>query len=106
MLAFLVALAVLVALPSTLALSPSNRYAFSSSKLAFVRHGSVARAKGSGLWALGDKERRITRSDEGEYFESEFDRKPLKERLPVALGVLAGVSFPFLIGLIYLYSSK
>ena len=35
-----------------------------------------------------------------------FDRKPLKERLPVALGFLEAVSLPFVIGLIYLYTNK
>jgi hypothetical protein len=56
----------------------------------------------------GDKEKRITRSidQEGEFFESEFDRQPIKDRLPLALGVLAGVSLPFIIGLIYLYTNK
>ena len=56
----------------------------------------------------GDKEKRITRSidQEGEYFESEFDRQPIKDRLPLAGAVLAGVSLPFIIGLIYLYTNK
>jgi hypothetical protein len=59
------------------------------------------------LWAA-DPERRITRSAESgkDYFESDFDRTPIKDRLPVALGVLFGVSLPFIVGLIYLYSSK
>jgi len=43
---------------------------------------------------------------EGEFFESEFDRTPFKERLPVALGFLAAVSLPFIIGLVYLYTNK
>mmetsp|Transcript_31265 Transcript_31265/g.34153 ORF Transcript_31265/g.34153 Transcript_31265/m.34153 type:complete len:108 (+) Transcript_31265:113-436(+) len=41
-----------------------------------------------------------------EFFESEFDRKPLKDRLPVAFAVLAGVSLPFVIGLIFLALNK
>lgn len=55
-----------------------------------------------------DGERKITREKdaEGEYFESDFDRRPIKERLPVALGFLGAVSLPFIIGLIYLYSNK
>lgn len=56
----------------------------------------------------GDKEKRITRSidQEGEFFESDFDRQPIKDRLPLAGAVLAGVSLPFIIGLIYLYTNK
>lgn len=55
------------------------------------------------LFAEGPK---ITRENEEEYFVSDFDEKPLKERLPYALGFLGAVSLPFIIGLIYLYSSK
>lgn len=44
--------------------------------------------------------------EEGQYFESEFDRTPLKERLPLAFGFLAFVSLPFIVGLVYLYSNK
>ena len=56
----------------------------------------------------GDIEKRITRSidQEGEFFESDFDRQPIKDRLPLAGAVLAGVSLPFIIGLIYLYTNK
>lgn len=36
----------------------------------------------------------------------QFDRTPLKDRLPVALGFLGAVSIPFIIGLIYLYTNK
>lgn len=41
---------------------------------------------------------KITRNNEDEYFESEFDRKSIKERLPVALGFLGVVSLPFIVG--------
>ena len=44
--------------------------------------------------------------EDEEYFESEFDRKPFKERLPAAAAFLAAVSLPFIIGLVYLYSNK
>ena len=50
--------------------------------------------------------KKITRSNEVDYFESDFDRTPLKDRLPIALGFLAFVSIPFIIGLIYLYTNK
>lgn len=36
----------------------------------------------------------------------QFDRTPVKDRLPVALGFLAFISIPFLVGLVLLYSSK
>ncbi|KAJ1430258.1 hypothetical protein B484DRAFT_448966 [Ochromonadaceae sp. CCMP2298] len=51
--------------------------------------------------------KKMNRNDEGkEYFESEFDRKPLEDRLPLALGFLGIVSLPFIVGLIYLYTNK
>ncbi len=43
---------------------------------------------------------KITRNNEEEYFESEFDRKSVKERLPFALGFLGVVSLPFIVGMI------
>jgi hypothetical protein len=36
----------------------------------------------------------------------QFDRKPLEDRLPLALGFLGIVSLPFIVGLIYLYTNK
>jgi hypothetical protein len=55
---------------------------------------------------FAEEKPKISRDSEGEYFASEFDEKPLGERLPYALGFLAVVSLPFVVGLIYLYSSK
>lgn len=48
----------------------------------------------------------LTPEEDEEYFESEMDRKSFKEKLPIALGVLATVSLPFIVGLIYLYQNK
>jgi hypothetical protein len=55
-----------------------------------------------------DGERKITREKdaEAEFFESDFDRRPIKDKLPVALGFLGAVSLPFIVGLIYLYTNK
>lgn len=55
---------------------------------------------------LFDEPPRLTRDSEEEFFESEFDRKPLKERLPAAFAFLGAVSLPFIVGLVYLYTSK
>ena len=48
----------------------------------------------------------IMNDEEEEYFESAMDRASFQEKLPLALGVLGGVSLPFIIGLIYLYQNK
>ena len=86
-------------------IAPTNRLA----RVAAPRTKNVS---GGRLFSFtpqpGEKERKITRriDEEGQYFESEFDRQPLSEKLPLAGAVLAGVSLPFLIGLIYLYSNK
>eukprot|EP01038_Epipyxis_sp_PR26KG_P009577 gene9577-12900_t len=81
---------------SSIKRTSSNQYKSSS---------LIQREKGFILFADPD-ERRITRENEGEYFESEFDRKPLKERLPFAFAFLAAVSTPFIIGLIFLFLNK
>mgnify|MGYP001471543209 CR=1 FL=1 len=49
----------------------------------------------------------IQRDEEDEeYFESAMDRASFSEKLPLALGVLGGISLPFIVGLIYLYQNK
>ena len=49
----------------------------------------------------------IQRDEEDEeYFESAMDRASFSEKLPLALGVLGGISLPFIVGLIYLYANK
>lgn len=63
-----------------------------------IKHSSIA--------LNAEKPRKITRDSEEEFFETDFDRKPLNERLPAALGFLAAVSLPFIVGLVYLYSNK
>ena len=36
----------------------------------------------------------------------QMDNRPASEKINLAIGVLVGVSLPFIIGLVYLYSSK
>ncbi len=58
---------------------------------------AISKVDSTRLYANGPP--KITRNSEEEYFESEFDRKPLKERLPFALGFLGAVSLPFIVGM-------
>jgi len=39
-------------------------------------------------------------------FFRQMDNRPASEKINLAIGVLVGVSLPFIVGLIYLYSSK
>ena len=41
-----------------------------------------------------------------EYFSSKMDEMSDGEKLPIALAGLAGISLPFIFGLIFLYASK
>ncbi|KAL3944103.1 MAG: hypothetical protein SGBAC_001834 [Bacillariaceae sp.] len=55
-----------------------------------------------------EKERdALTRDTEPEeYFQTNTDKMSDEEKLPIALAGLAGISLPFILGLIALYSAK
>jgi len=96
---FLIALLVLLSVCNTIA----YRLGSHSSKLLIK---SQPQSTSFSRLYSDNEPRKIKRGEDGDFFESEFDRKPLSERLPVALGFLGVVSLPFIVGLIYLYSNK
>mmetsp|Transcript_5642 Transcript_5642/g.8364 ORF Transcript_5642/g.8364 Transcript_5642/m.8364 type:complete len:104 (-) Transcript_5642:256-567(-) len=59
-------------------------------------------------FGMGDEEpKKLTRENEpDEYFSSKLDEMSDGEKIPIALMGLAGVSLPFIAGLIALYASK
>mmetsp|Transcript_5670 Transcript_5670/g.7093 ORF Transcript_5670/g.7093 Transcript_5670/m.7093 type:complete len:116 (-) Transcript_5670:264-611(-) len=55
----------------------------------------------------GDEPKKLTRENEPEeYFATNLDKLSDEEKLPIALAGLAGISLPFIAGLIALYASK
>mmetsp|Transcript_27546 Transcript_27546/g.37874 ORF Transcript_27546/g.37874 Transcript_27546/m.37874 type:complete len:105 (+) Transcript_27546:32-346(+) len=91
---------------SSVTLDGFKLQSFAKQNIILSKHSLFVSRRQTALQAKNNEERKISRENEGEFFESEFDRAPIKDRLPLALGVLAGVSLPFVIGLIYLYSTK
>ena len=59
-------------------------------------------------FGLGDEPpKKLTRDNEpDEYFTSKMDKMSDEEKLPIALMGLAGISLPFILGLIALYAAK
>ena len=54
-----------------------------------------------------DDNQPLTRDTEpDEFFSSKMDEMSDSEKLPIALAGLAGISLPFIFGLIFLYASK
>ena len=59
-------------------------------------------------FGLGDDEpKKLTRENEPEeFFSTNLDKLSDEEKIPIALMGLAGISLPFILGLIALYASK
>eukprot|EP00538_Stauroneis_constricta_P003626 CAMPEP_0119546088 /NCGR_PEP_ID=MMETSP1352-20130426/648_1 /TAXON_ID=265584 /ORGANISM="Stauroneis constricta, Strain CCMP1120" /LENGTH=85 /DNA_ID=CAMNT_0007590751 /DNA_START=185 /DNA_END=442 /DNA_ORIENTATION=+ len=57
---------------------------------------------------MGDPEREsLSRESEPEdYFQTNTDKMSDEEKIPIALAGLAGISLPFILGLIALYAAK
>jgi len=60
-----------------------------------------------GFMGGGEEPKKLTRENEPEdFFATDMDKMSDEEKLPVALMGLAGISLPFIFGLIALYASK
>merc|ERR1719225_1688720 len=59
-------------------------------------------------FGLGDEEpKTLTRENEPEdFFQTNTDKQTDEEKIPIALAGLAGISLPFILGLIALYASQ
>ena len=54
-----------------------------------------------------DGPKQLTRDNEPEeYFSSKMDEQSDEEKLPIALLGLAGISLPFILGMVALYAAK
>ena len=83
--------------------------AFTSTTNSALTHMSSTRTSIILKEGLGiDPERkRLTRENEpDEYFVTNTDKMTDQEKIPIAIAGLVGISLPFILGLIALYSAK
>eukprot|EP00560_Eucampia_antarctica_P002039 CAMPEP_0197835292 /NCGR_PEP_ID=MMETSP1437-20131217/25358_1 /TAXON_ID=49252 ORGANISM="Eucampia antarctica, Strain CCMP1452" /NCGR_SAMPLE_ID=MMETSP1437 /ASSEMBLY_ACC=CAM_ASM_001096 /LENGTH=109 /DNA_ID=CAMNT_0043440617 /DNA_START=53 /DNA_END=382 /DNA_ORIENTATION=+ len=93
--------------PLSLAFAPVNPLAqVVSQKYVSNSAGSVVVNMGFGM-GDGDEPKTLTREDEpDDFFQTNTDKMSDEEKLPIALGGLAFVSLPFILGMVALYASK
>ncbi|GMH56711.1 hypothetical protein TrLO_g4280 [Triparma laevis f. longispina] len=85
-----------------------STHAFTAPK-AFVQRATTKSSRTTKLYIFGEDEDapKLTRDNEPEeFFSSKMDEMSDGEKLPIALVGLAGISLPFIAGLIFLYASK
>ena len=83
------------------AFSPSAPLAVSNKPSAITSMTSL------NMFGEGEEPKPLTRENEpDEYFSSKMDEMSDEEKIPIALMGLAGISLPFIAGLIALYSAK
>mmetsp|Transcript_511 Transcript_511/g.1106 ORF Transcript_511/g.1106 Transcript_511/m.1106 type:complete len:99 (+) Transcript_511:167-463(+) len=84
--------------------------AIASRSSAFTPSGQISRRTSTSLNGLldGQQERQaLTRDSEPEeFFSTNTDKMSDEEKIPIALAGLAGISLPFIFGLIALYAAQ
>mmetsp|Transcript_6267 Transcript_6267/g.11421 ORF Transcript_6267/g.11421 Transcript_6267/m.11421 type:complete len:96 (-) Transcript_6267:107-394(-) len=76
---------------------------------AFAPRPAVARTSTLHMGFMGDPEDqpKLTRDAEpDDYFQTTTDKMSDEEKLPIAIAGIVGISLPFILGLIALYSAK
>lgn len=87
---------------TTTAFAPATQFARTQ-----LSRPNVATSINMGFGMGDEPPKKLTRENEPEeYFTSEMDKMSDAEKLPIALAGLAGISLPFIAGLIFLYASK
>lgn len=107
---YLLAIFLLILVSQTISFIPPAS-TLSSSRLIFkTRKMLTPSTDSTSLSMFGEDEnapKSLTRDNEpDEFFKSKMDDMSDGEKLPIALAGLAGISLPFILGLIALYAAK